>query len=704
MIGRIWLGITVVWLAVVWLLPIPIRTDIGRWDDVAVSNFYGVEYGAGTSFRWSRPDAQVTIAGVGAGLYDLHIMASSTTPTDLMLRVADITHRVQITPGFNRYTVPVTIVLDWHDQVVVHVHVSDPSSVDRRLVGVAIDEIRLIPRGITWPAWLAWLLSVVVVWVTVFWGRWWVRQPLWRWLGALALVSVLIVVRRGDAVQGLWLWLLISAIGIVIAHQWRYPRRTTRWFLMGVSVLSAMLLWLNGLAIWQPLWQLLVLLGVVWAMRWRRWWWPAVRPYRHLVLAGILIGFAALGPVGWLITGIVGVVWIGASRWAFVQAAASIGPLIDRWLHGRRLHHIDVPNRRFGLDALRAFAIGTVVVGHASATLAYYPAGVAWIPQWFAFVGVECFFVLSGWLIGGLIVRALPTWQQRGALQLFLHRRWGRTLLPYWLILAIVVVAGWSGATWQAIAPYWLFGQNIWQAHPPYFFVAWSLSVEEWFYLVVALGLALLARVMRPAQALMIVLLMLSVVPLVIRSWLAFGNLPWEAGLRQFVPLRLDAIAIGMMMVWWWQVRGQVVRRSVTWVGAIGAVISVWFFWQSHTALNELLWPRVLLIPLTTASVALLLPQLATWQVIERTWWHRGVQWIAYISYSLYLVHIPWRLTIEGLFGGIGQAWWRDFLITMIYLLGAIWLASQWYRLLESPLMMLRWPDKTETPRRGDEG
>jgi peptidoglycan/LPS O-acetylase OafA/YrhL len=704
MIRRMWVGITVVWLAVLWILPLPIRTDIGRWDDVAVTNFYGVEYGAGTSFRWSRPDAQVTVVGVGAGTYDLQIMASSVTPTELIVRVANTTQRIQITPGFTRYTIPVLIPFDWHDRVMVHLAVADPSTVDRRIVGVAVDEIRLIPHGIVWPAWLAWLLSIVVVGLTAFWMRWWIRRVDVRWLGALVLVTSVIVLRRGDAVQFLWLWLMVSALGVAVAHQWYRTRRTHALLIAGTTVVTSVYIWLGGLATWQPLWQLLVVLGVVWSMRWRRWWWPVVRPYRYVFVGVLIIGCIALGPLGGVIAAGIGIVWVGSQRWSFVRAAASIGPLIERWLQGGRVVPVDMSGRRFGLDALRAFAIGTVVLGHASATLAYYPIGVAWIPQWFAFVGVECFFVLSGWLIGGLIIRVLPTWQHGDAVQLFLHRRWGRTLPPYWLMLAIVAVAGWSGATWQALTPYWVFGQNIWQAHPPYFFVAWSLAVEEWFYLLTALGLALGVRLMRPAYALFGVLVFLTLVPLVLRTWLALGDLPWEAGLRQFVPLRLDAIAVGMLMVWWWRIRGQVVRRDVTWLGMIGAIVSVWLFWQSHTTLDTAVWPRILLIPLTTISVALIIPALATWRVVVAASWQRGIQTVAAISYSLYLVHIPWRLTIEGLFGGIGQLWWRDILITMIYLIGAVWLAHQWYRLLEAPLMALRWPDQTETPRRVDEG
>jgi peptidoglycan/LPS O-acetylase OafA/YrhL len=116
-------------------------------------------------------------------------------------------------------------------------------------------------------------------------------------------------------------------------------------------------------------------------------------------------------------------------------------------------------------------------------------------------------------------------------------------------------------------------------------------------------------------------------------------------------------------------------------------------FALTYTELDLPTWWRVLLLPLTTLSVACWLPWLAqcAWPQWPRL--TQGIQWLALISYPLYLLHTPWRLTVEGLFGGQGQVWWVDGLITIVYLIGSLWLAHRWHLLLERPLMQLRWRD-----------
>jgi peptidoglycan/LPS O-acetylase OafA/YrhL len=145
-----------------------------------------------------------------------------------------------------------------------------------------------------------------------------------------------------------------------------------------------------------------------------------------------------------------------------------------------------------GLTGLRGIAVAAVVAYH----LGYLHGG---------FIGVDLFFVLSGYLITSLLlgdppghVRAMFTW-------------WGRRIRRLTPAVAVVVLAVLvafltrSGIALDSLATltWWqnwrliLEGTPYWAASPSPLRHAWSLSIEEQFYLVwppVLLGLAALAR------------------------------------------------------------------------------------------------------------------------------------------------------------------------------------------------------------------
>ena len=142
------------------------------------------------------------------------------------------------------------------------------------------------------------------------------------------------------------------------------------------------------------------------------------------------------------------------------------------------------PRRIFGLDAMRAAAILMVLVSHT------WPSEKA--TNWgyvFGVLGVEMFFILSGFLIGGILLRLantgrLQTWHD---LVRFWRRRWYRTLPNYYLFLFLQMawrawVLGYPGVLsldWQYI----VFAQNLTDGPSFFFPETWSLSIEEWFYL-----------------------------------------------------------------------------------------------------------------------------------------------------------------------------------------------------------------------------
>ena len=168
-----------------------------------------------------------------------------------------------------------------------------------------------------------------------------------------------------------------------------------------------------------------------------------------------------------------------------------------------------------GLDGLRALAVIAVLLYHAD---------LAWIPG--GFLGVEVFFVISGYLITALL---LAEWRQRGRIDLktFWLRR-ARRLLPALYVLLVVTlafavvflpgeVAGLRGDVFAAFGYvtnwYLIFGQESYfeaVGRPSLLQHLWSLAVEEQFYLIwppiLALGLCIGATRLRRRRVLMVAL------------------------------------------------------------------------------------------------------------------------------------------------------------------------------------------------------
>ena len=690
-------------LAVAWAAPLPARVDIGRFDSAVVSGFYPVEYGAGTSFRWSYPEAHLMFNGFSGGAATLTFMASASIPTTMRVMVDQRVTEVTVAPGFARYPVPITMPYSVTGTLDVALTVPQPASDGRRVLGVAVDDITLTPGGWYWPAVPALALSLGVVWVLTLVARRASGDIRMRVLASTLMVGAIVLLRRGDAPAILMVVAFVGTLLLAVRYAvWVRPsvRRVLAILVIGVS---AWLLTQHGASAWYPLWQAGVLIGSVALLRLRRFWWRAVRPQRRLVAALVLVFLATQGSVLLVATLIAAVVWVlgrtadpaHGRAWAVVAAAYSIVPTIDAWLCGRGIRRgvtID-QQRSVGLDYLRGLVVLFVLLAHTPTVMEYGTAWVVTLVHWLVKFAVEAFFVLSGWLIGDLVVAALPSWGHPRALWLFLHRRWARTLPLYWLVLAMVALAGWNGATVANLGSYVVFIQNMWQVHPPFFLVAWSLSIEEWFYVIAALLMSIAAYLLRPQRALAVTLGVLIVVPFVVRTWLSMTtDWSWNDELRQFVPLRLDAIASGMALVWAWRKWPLVARYAWVWLG--GACVMVVAYITAVQLVQpqweQAPWVRASIIPVMSLGIMGLFPFLAGVQHASGGRIAQGFRWISLLSYPLYLLHYPVRQTVVGLAGLGGSNVGIDIVVTLVFFVGSFWLAACWHRELEQPIMRLR--------------
>jgi len=284
------------------------------------------------------------------------------------------------------------------------------------------------------------------------------------------------------------------------------------------------------------------------------------------------------------------------------------------------------------IQGLRALAALLVTIFHAR----LLPGG---------FIGVDIFYVISGFLITGLILREIESTGKLD-LQSFYQRRIKRLLPTSVFVLFVTAIVGMFvlpvitrdalGRDLFAAATYisnYLFAwwendyQNL-DATPSPFIHYWSLAVEEQFYVVWPVFILFLSRygkraIFRGIAVTTFLSLLLSIYQTQTSPIWAFYSLPtraWELGfgaLLLFVPETV------------WK------NRFIPWFGVIGIAIASFRF-DENTA-----FPGINAL-LPVVSTAVLIGSIAIWpRAFNDLSNNRISQWLGAISYPLYLWHWP---------------------------------------------------------------
>ncbi len=194
-------------------------------------------------------------------------------------------------------------------------------------------------------------------------------------------------------------------------------------------------------------------------------------------------------------------------------------------------HFLGVPSRQTALEFLHAITI-------------------------FGRTGVDLFFVLSGFLITGILVDFR---QSRNLLPVFFARRALRILPPYILLIAvywaIFLVFGPTSVANERVAPAWqqviaqttlawnwliaIYDQQIARG----FDVTWSVAIEEWFYILLpAVVLAV------PPKRLALVLALIAIVSICARAAVHLIEPSWRYAPYVLLPFRLDGLCFGGLL------------------------------------------------------------------------------------------------------------------------------------------------------------
>ncbi len=342
-----------------------------------------------------------------------------------------------------------------------------------------------------------------------------------------------------------------------------------------------------------------------------------------------------------------------------------------------------------GLDGVRALAVLAVLAFHES---------LPWLPG--GFLGVDVFFVLSGFLITDILVAARDRHGTVG-LASFWQRRARRLLPPLAVMLVTVTaavavlepaqLAGLRSALLGAVT----YTSNWWQAlaHQSYFSLygpppplehLWSLAVEEQFYLVWPLILVVtLATLRRPVHRALVAwggavasaLVMLAIyVPGSDPSLVYYGT-----------DTHASALMIGSALALTWPLAKVAaatapVRRWLDIAGAIGLVVLAWSMWHFSGA-NPAVYPFGLVLAALAAGALVLAA--ATPGRIGRALSARPLRWLGIRSYAVYLWHWP----VIAIIAGIDVRGATSLPARLIETVLPILLAAASWRWLEEPIL-----------------
>ncbi|MYN10008.1 acyltransferase family protein [Pseudoduganella aquatica] len=353
--------------------------------------------------------------------------------------------------------------------------------------------------------------------------------------------------------------------------------------------------------------------------------------------------------------------------------------------------------RIHGLDTLRAVAIMLVFMNHYVLFVSRQaPFGFWGEVGW---TGVDLFFALSGYLIGNQIFAAMRS-EAGFSLRTFYIRRFLRTLPAFYAVLALYACWPWfrAGLTLPPLWQFLTFTQNFDLMPGTAFSHAWSLCVEEQFYVLLPAVALLIGALRRSLVWAWVAVCASFLAGMAIRGYLwqtqvgdSEGGFHYYNAIYYSSLCRFDELVAGVALALLKNHHGAAWNRLTSrgnW--ALGAGVAVagaalYLFSEDHYGYGMTVFGYPLL---ALGCTLLLIAALSRGSLLERTR-IPGFGKVALWSYAIYLTHKQIFLLLKPELAehGISAASWTGIAIMTAVSIPLGWLL---YAAIETPFLVLR--------------
>lgn len=353
-------------------------------------------------------------------------------------------------------------------------------------------------------------------------------------------------------------------------------------------------------------------------------------------------------------------------------------------------HQFKLQSSRYmhGLDGLRAIAVIAIIIYHLNPR---------WLPG--GFLGVDTFFVISGYLITSLLLREYHNTQMID-LKKFWIRRFRRLIPAVFFMTGVVITyvlifeSGIIRTVKEDGIAAFLYMSNWWYiiedvsyfeaAEPRPLIHLWSLAIEEQFYIIWPVVLLILLWKFKNYKHIMLVVFLMTIISLI---WMMVLTLPYEDNSRVYfgTDTRLQTLLLGVLLAYIWppfRLKSDIGQKMKNWIDGIGIgalLLLVIFFITVDDSSHWIYYGGLYLITLVT--LALIASSVHPSTVLPKILGNPLFLWVGTRSYSLYLWHYP-IITLINVNFVQGQI---PFYIILLQVLLTVICAEVSFRWIETP-------------------